>query len=163
MFLIFWALYFGFFYVSLHPPWCSLKRESELTAITDQHLRPQSNRLLRPRISKPPPHPQRRWYPRPSAPGLRLRPLVRPHQPLHPPLHHPGPHDLLLDGSQHPRRYLRFRCRLRALNRRRAGHLRWRAGFADEGSEQDRDALWDGVFDPGVCDVDGAADCGGAD
>ena len=162
VFLMFWALYFGFFYVRLSGP-LPPPINTELIMITDQHLLPPSHRLHRPRISKSPPYPQRSRCPPPPTPRLRVRPLVRPHQPLRPTLHHPGSHDLLLDGSHHPRWYLCLRGRLWALDRRRPGNLRRRPSFAYEGSEQDWDTLWDGVLDPGVRDPDGPTDCGGAD
>ena len=56
VFLMFWALYFGFFYVRLSSP-LPPPISAELIMITDQYLRPPSNRLHRPRISKSPPYP----------------------------------------------------------------------------------------------------------
>lgn len=157
-FLFFWALYFGFFYVSAPLPPFPFPSLNAHHPFPDKRLRPQHNPLLHDRLGPAPPHHKRHVGPFPPARRLSRRPLRGTHQPVRPP--HPRarlPH-LRLDRRPLAHGHVCLFGILWPRQWRRAGAVRGRASELDEGSEEDGDEVRDGVHHCRVCLTRGAAD-----
>lgn len=124
-FFLFWALYFGTFFVRFKRSFFVFSPEGdELTPwASDQRLRHRSRRLHANLLRLPPDYHERAGDTDPARPRLRGRPLRRAHKLLRAVDHRPGRHLLGLDGRRLSGGHVRLRRLLRPGQRRLAGLL----------------------------------------